>query len=50
MNTSLERIIEIYDYIDIKWYTYIVNYTKDEQKKVYIYIISKFLYIIYIIV
>lgn len=29
------KIIDIYDFIDIKWYTYIANYTWDEQIKIY---------------
>lgn len=33
-----EFIIKIYDYIDIKWYTYVVNYTWEEQKKLYLYL------------
>lgn len=35
LNTSLARVIEIYDFMDIKWYTYVVNYTKSEQQKIY---------------
>lgn len=35
-----ENIIKIYDYIDIKWYTYIVNYTWIEQKNTFKYIIE----------
>jgi len=46
LDSGFERIIELYDFIDIKWYTYIVNYTGDEQKKLYSYLWSRIIYII----
>lgn len=39
-NEYLKPITNFYDYIDIKWYVYIVNYTGEEQKKLFRYIIS----------
>ncbi len=45
IDSSLEQLIEIYDFIDIKWYTYIVNYTREEQQKVYVYLLGKIWYI-----
>lgn len=35
-----KTIIDVYDYVDIKWYTYIVNFTWREQKKLYSYILN----------
>jgi len=46
IDSSFERVIELYDFIDIKWYTYIVNYTGSEQKKLYSYIVTNIIYII----
>lgn len=39
-NEYLKPIMNFYDYVDIKWYTYIVNYTGEEQKKLFGYILS----------
>ena len=39
----LKPLVNFYDYIDIKWYTYIVNYTSEEQKKLIQYLfLNKF--------
>lgn len=50
LDTSFDKIIEIYDFIDIKWYTYLVNYAGDTQKNLYLSIFSNIFYIIWIFV
>ena len=50
LDTGFEKIVEIYDFIDIKWYTYVANYTRNEQRKFYAYLISNFGYIIFIVI
>ena len=50
LDTGFERLVEIYDFIDIKWYNYVVNYTWYEQRRFYAYLISNFGYIIFIII
>lgn len=42
----IKPITNFYDYLDIKWYTYIINFTWDEQKKLYIYLINHFYFFI----
>ncbi len=33
--------VKFYDYIDIKWYTYIASYTSEEQRKLFLYIYNQ---------
>ena len=37
---SWNYIVSIYDYFDIKWYAYIVNYTWDAQKELLLWILN----------
>jgi hypothetical protein len=47
---AYQFIVDIYDYIDIKWYTYIVNYTWDQQQKIYKYIYNNKTSILFILI
>lgn len=37
----LDSLTKIYDYIDIKWYMYVVNYTLQEQKDFFMWLYEK---------
>lgn len=41
-NEYIQPLTTFYDYLDIKWYTYIVNYTGEEQKKFFNYLKDNF--------
>lgn len=48
-NYYVKPVLDFYDYIDIKWYTYIVNYTSLEQKELFLYLLWKINILIFLV-